>query len=193
VYVATETSRQVLTRARTKPQLAWHHDADVADVERSWTSEVATRVVDGSDRDPLLEVSEKIDVAAEPYLRTLHLVVNSMLGVYVTFYASYSAFLLLTPGGWVVLDKIRRNPSVAAASGIFLSILLDQAGGPLTLINQLGLPSLGLSAATKTVTEAIPFVGSKVVGFIVSDLTNGAPKLAPLLRSLRKSKRTTSS
>jgi hypothetical protein len=191
VYLAAEASRQVLTRTHAKPQLAWHDDADVAGIERSWTSEVAKHGVDDVNRDPLKGVSEKIDVAGEPYLRTLHLIVNSMIGTYVNVFASYGAFFLLTPGGWVMLDKIRRNPSLAAASGIFLSILLDQAGGPLTLINQLGLPSLGLSTLTKTVTEAIPFVSDKVIGFIVSDLTNGAPKLAPLLHNLRKTKQTT--
>ena len=199
VYLVSEASRRVLARTHAKPQVAWHHDADVGAIEREWTAEVAP-VADvlekggsgsGSGAVALREVSDTTATigAGEPYLRTLHFVTNSTLGVYSTAFASYGAYFLLTPGGWVILDKIRRNPSLAAVSGLLLSVLLDQAAAdPLALLSQLGLPPLVFSTLTKTVTEAVP-LGANLVGLLAGELTAGAPNLGPLLKSLGAPKR----
>ena len=132
------------------------------------------------------ELRNAMGKGGDAFLRTIHFVANSTLAFYSTFLASYGAYFLLTPGGWAVLDKVRRNPSLASISGVVLALLLDTAvADPLALLGKLGLQPSALSAVTRTATEAIPF-GANIVGFLAGDLINDAPKLAAALDAVRE-------
>jgi hypothetical protein len=173
---------EVAARRRGVPLATRDEDADLASAERQLT------LVDDAEAKKMRILGGEepaLSAAAATLVRTVHFVVNSALGVYANVFASYTAYFLLTPGGRALLDKVRRNPSVATASGIVLALLLDASAdfGPIRLLQSLDLPPAVGAAISAAVDLAA--ASSTVAGLVAGDLLAGAPKLAALVATLK--------
>lgn len=121
--------------------------------------------------------------------RLLHFAVNAFFGGY-SILASWASFFFLTPGGWILLNKIRKDRSLAGILGITLSLLLDGSSPVLKALQQLHLPTETVSRAVLEFAKSYPG-GSILAGQLASDLTQGAPKVLALSKKISTSLKNT--